>query len=34
MYFVSIYEKRRMKHVEIVLRDGREREIDGGGESN
>jgi hypothetical protein len=35
MYFVSIYENRRMKPVEIVLRwRRRERENDKGGRSN
>jgi hypothetical protein len=35
MCFVSIYENRRMKFVEIVLKRGRrgKRENDGGGES-
>jgi hypothetical protein len=33
MCLVFIYENRRMKHVEIVLRRGRE-ENDGGGTSN
>jgi hypothetical protein len=35
MYFVSIYENRRMKPVEIALRSrgGRKREKDGGGKS-
>jgi hypothetical protein len=37
MYFVSIYENRRMKPIEIVLRRGQrvgKRENDGGGKSN
>jgi hypothetical protein len=36
MYFVSIYENRRMKPVEIVLRreERGKRENDGGGKSN
>jgi hypothetical protein len=36
MYFVSIYENKRMKPVEIVLRTGGEekRKNDGGGKSN
>jgi hypothetical protein len=36
MYFVFIYENKRIKPVEIVLRREREgkRESDGGGESN
>jgi hypothetical protein len=36
MYFVSIYENRRIKSVEIVLRRGEEmkRENVGGGKSN
>jgi hypothetical protein len=36
MYFVSIYENRRMKPVEIVLRsgEGEKRENDGGGKFN
>jgi hypothetical protein len=35
MYFVSVYEKRKMKPVEIVLRGGgRKRENDGGGKSS
>jgi hypothetical protein len=33
IYFVSIYEDRRMQPVEIILRKGK-REIDGGGKSN
>jgi hypothetical protein len=35
MFFVFIYENRRMKPVEIVLRRGKEmKENDGGGKSN
>jgi hypothetical protein len=36
MYFVSIYENRRMKPVEIILRRGfgENRENDGGNKSN
>jgi hypothetical protein len=36
MYFVSIYENRRMKPVEIVLRreGGGKRKNNGGGKSN
>jgi hypothetical protein len=36
MYFVSVYENRAMKPVEIVLKkEGKlKREKDGGGESN
>jgi hypothetical protein len=35
MYFVFMYENRRMKLVEIILRRGRGmRENDGGGKSN
>jgi hypothetical protein len=36
MQFVSIYENKRMKPVEIVLRNGggRKRENDGEGKSN
>jgi hypothetical protein len=36
MYFVSIYENKGMKRVEIVLRQGDKgkRENDGGGKSN
>jgi hypothetical protein len=34
MYFVSMYENRRMKPIEIVLREGPKREDDGGDKSN
>jgi hypothetical protein len=35
MYFVSMYENKRTKSVEIVLRWGQgKRENDGGGKSN
>jgi hypothetical protein len=34
IYFVSIYENRRMKPVEIVLRGEGKGENDGGGKSN
>jgi hypothetical protein len=36
MYFVSIYENRKLKPVEIFLRrgKGKKRENDGGGKSN
>jgi hypothetical protein len=36
MYFVPIYENRRMKPVEIVLRrgEGKKRKNDGGGKSH
>jgi hypothetical protein len=36
MYFVFLYENRRMKPVEIVLRrrEGKKRENDEGGKSN
>jgi hypothetical protein len=36
MYFISIYENRSMKPVEVVLRreGGEKREIDGGGKSS
>jgi hypothetical protein len=34
MYFVFIYENRRMKPIEIVLRKGGLRENDGGGDSS
>jgi hypothetical protein len=35
MYFLSIYENRRMKPVEIVVRRGKgKRENDGEGKSN
>jgi hypothetical protein len=34
MYFVYLYENRKMKPVEIVLRRGEIRENDGGSEFN